>query len=478
MEQTRKRTLRYSLQIRYALTYILVIAAVLVLLNIYPIRVAEDLTFKSKQDSLQSQTAVMASALAGLESLSTDGVDRVIGQLDLTGYTRVLVTDYNCMVLYDSSETGGARYRYALLQEVEQALQGNTVFYSAFRDDMFQSRAASPVVYRNNIIGTVVLYEEDAEQAALLQGVQSNLGFLSLVIMAIVLFLSVIFSRAFTARISTLGKSMEIVREGNYSHRVKVKGTDEMTRLAQEFNQLTDRLQTTEEVRRRFVSDASHELKTPLASIRLLTDSILQSDTIDMETTREFVADIGEEADRLIRISERLLTLSRLDARQEIVKKPVNLKEVVLQVDHMLAPLARAAQVELEYDLPEDCVLQANEDDLHQIVFNLMENAIKYNLPGGRVWVRVRQEAEDVVIQVEDNGVGIPEEEMERIFDRFYRVDKARSREAGGTGLGLSIVRTMTEQYGGTVSVSRNRPAGSQFRVRIPRTAAGEAEQS
>ncbi|MEG1579237.1 MAG: HAMP domain-containing sensor histidine kinase, partial [Oscillospiraceae bacterium] len=150
---------------------------------------------------------------------------------------------------------------------------------------------------------------------------------------------------------------------------------------------LTGRLQTTEEVRRRFVSDASHELKTPLASIRLLTDSILQNEKMDDATAREFVGDIGDEADRLNRITEKLLTLTRMDDTAVQPAVPVDVGEVLTKVEHMLKPLAAAVNVSLECHLEENCLIAATEDDLYQIAFNLVENAVKYNLPGGSVLV-------------------------------------------------------------------------------------------
>ena len=470
MTVSKQRKIRFfqSIQTKYALTYLAVIAAILVLLNTYPILVSEDLIFKSKQASLQNQTAVVASALAGLESLSAEGVEQVMNQLDDMGLTRIMVTDASGMILYDTQEGGGTLYRYAMIREVANALDRNTVFCSEFVEGQFQSIAALPIVYRNMVIGAVLLYEEDAEQATLLQGVQSNLRSLSIVIAAVVVVMSLIFSKALTGRIGTLLRAIRIVREGNYSHRVQVKGGDELAQLAGEFNQLTDRLQTTDEVRRRFVSDASHELKTPLASIRLLSDSILHSGNIDPETTREFVEDIGEEAERLTRISERLLTLTRLDAHLEVERIPVDVAAVVRKVEHMLRPLADASAITLESGLVEGCVVYAVADDLYQITFNLMENAIKYNRPEGMVMTSLRREGDEVVLRVEDTGVGIPEEDMDKIFNRFYRVDKARSRAAGGTGLGLSIVRDMAKQHGGAVSVSRREPEGSCFMVRFP----------
>ena len=474
MAKQRKIRFFQSIQTKYALTYLAVIAAVLVLLNTYPILVSEDLIFKSKQASLQNQTAVVASALAGLESLSAEGVEQVMNQLDDMGLTRILVTDGSGMILYDTQEGGGTLYRYAMIREVANALNRSTVFRSEFVDGQFQSTAAQPVVYRNMVIGAVVLYEEDTEQATLLQGVQSNLRSLSIGIAAAVVVMSLIFSKALTGRIGALLRAIQIVREGKYSHRVQMKGGDELSQLADEFNQLTDRLQTTDEVRRRFVSDASHELKTPLASIRLLSDSILHSDNIDLETTREFVEDIGEEAERLTRISERLLTLTRLDAQLEVERIAVDLGKVVRKVEHMLRPLAQANGITLESGLVEGCLVDAVADDLYQIAFNLVENAIKYNRPEGIVMTGVCREGDEVVLRVEDTGVGIPEEDMDKIFNRFYRVDKARSRAAGGTGLGLSIVRDMAKQHGGTVSVSRREPEGSCFTVRFPAWQKGE----
>ena len=181
------------------------------------------------------------------------------------------------------------------------------------------------------------------------------------------------------------------VRAGEYTHRISLPGHDELAQLADEFNQLTGRLQVTEEERRRFVSDASHELKTPLASIRLLTDSILQDENIDQATTREFVADIGEAADRLIRISQELLELNRLDEGRTLLREPVDLNAQVEKAVRLLQPLAESAQVTLETDLGEDCTVLCNTEDAIQILRNLMENAIKYNVPQGKVWVTTRR---------------------------------------------------------------------------------------
>lgn len=478
-----------SIQTKYAVTYLLVIAAVVVLLNTYPVFMAQDMVFKSKEASLQSQTAVVASALAVSESLTAEGVEQSMLLLEDLNATRILVTDASGLILYDSSELNRAVGSYALMGEVVSALRGYDISRSEYRNNAFRSRAASPIQYRGVTIGAVYLYEYDGEQAELLMSIQSNLRYLSVVICVVAAILCLVFSKALSRGLSNLLRAIRKVRQGEYSHRVETRGGDELALLAGEFNQLTDRLQTTEEVRRRFVSDASHELKTPLASIRLLTDSILQSDGMDADTIRDFVTDIGEEADRLTRISEKLLTLTRLDAEAVTERTPVDVGRVVTRVERMLRPLADAVEVSLQCDLQTDCYVLASDDEVYQIAFNLMENAVKYNLPGGRVMVRLRRAARGrgdtrlapsvwgyIVLDVADTGVGIPEEDRDKIFDRFYRVDKARSRAAGGTGLGLSIVSDTVHLHGGVIDVTPREGGGTRFVVTFPACREPEVE--
>lgn len=459
-----------SLQLKYAMTYILIIGGVLVLLNTYPVLASQDMVFQSKRASMQSQASFIASALAGPEVLTQDSVTRALTLLDSPAVNRLVVTDPAGMVLYDTSEVDGAVGRYALFDEVVTALGGDDVVCYGYEAGAFRTKAAAPILYRGMILGAVYLNESDTEQGALLVGIQQNLRNLSIVICLVALLLSVFFSKALTRRIGALLGAIRQVREGEYSHRVKPTGSDELTQLAQEFNELTGRLQVTDEVRRRFVSDASHELKTPLASIRLLTDSILQSEHMEPDTAREFLSDIGEEAERLSRITERLLTLTRLDnPAGEAETAPVSLSAVVKRVVHMLSPLTEEAQVTVETALDRRCVVRGTEDGLYQVVFNLVENGVKYNHSGGSVRVStfLLDPQGPVILRVDDTGVGIPEEDLPKIFDRFYRVDKARSRAAGGTGLGLSIAMDTVRQFGGSIAASQLKQ-GSRFEVTLP----------
>ncbi len=484
-----------SLQVKYALSYLVIFAVVLVLLNTYPVLASQDLLFASKRDSLKSQTAVMASALMELESLSSDQVARVMNMLDSMGLSRILVTDPAGLILYDSTcqpqeegepppdeeETPPAEYRYALYQEVVSALRGNDVFYSRYADRVFTSTAAMPIVYRGMVIGSIYILEVDRAQGELLYSLQQNLRTISLVIAVVTLVMSALFSKMLTARIAALLRAIRIVGEGEYGHRLQPVGRDELAQLAGEFNHLTDRLQTTEEIRRRFVSDASHELKTPLASIRLLADSILQAGEMDLEMVRDFVGDIGSEAERLTRITEHLLALTRLDSLPAGERWAVDVSQVAERSVALLQPVADTAGVTVEQNLKPGCTVLCTEDDLSQICFNLVENAIKYNFRGGKVFVSVYRDGDQVLLEVGDTGVGIPEEDLPKVFNRFYRVDKARSRAAGGTGLGLSIVRDTARRHNGWVTARPRNPEGSLFTVGfpqyIPETGGKGAEQ-
>ena len=461
----------HSLQTKFMLSYGAIILALVLFLNTYPILISQNMVFQSKQDSLWRQADIITSTLAGRESLTAEGVEATLSLLSVTGVDRLMVTGPDGLVLYDTSEVDNARGKYALLWEVVSALEGNDVFQSEYRDRAFRSRAAAPIVYRGMTLGAVSLYEYDGEQAELLLDFQTNLLRISAVVCVAALLFSVALSKAITRRVGILLRGIRTVREGEYSYRVSMSGADELSRLADEFNELTGRLQTTEEVRRRFVSDASHELKTPLASIRLLTDSILQADHMDSETAGDSPPDVGAGPARPPPTTKTLPPPTRVAPAPAAAAVPVDVGAVVERVEHMLTPLARAVEVELELRLQPGCLIAATEDELYQIAFNLMENAVKYNLPGGKVYVTLQGDARQVRLRVEDTGVGIPEEDLPKIFDRFYRVDKARSRESGGTGLGLSIVWDTVRRYGGTVTARRREPEGTCFEVVFPRLA-------
>jgi signal transduction histidine kinase len=189
---------------------------------------------------------------------------------------------------------------------------------------------------------------------------------------------------------------------------------------------------------------------------------------MDMETVREFVGDIGNEAERLNRMTAKLLSLTKVDGQMAEDAEIIYMSPTVRRVHRMLSPVARQANITIDLSLDGDCPVLILEDDLYQIVFNLVENGIKYNTSGGKLTVTLRREEDNAIIEVSDTGVGIPEDALEHIFERFYRVDKARSRQTGGSGLGLAIVRDTVIRNDGQINVRSAPGQGTVFTVVFP----------
>ncbi|MGI9952466.1 ATP-binding protein [Moorellaceae bacterium AZ2] len=225
-----------------------------------------------------------------------------------------------------------------------------------------------------------------------------------------------------------------------------------------------------EQMRTEFVANVSHELRTPLTSIRGFVETLLEGALADEKTSRRFLGIINSEAQRLQRLIEDLLTLSRVEHRSpERVTRGASLQQAVERVMEVVKPLAKERGVSLQMDVPPDLpLLRLPEHFLDQILLNLLDNAIKYTPTGGSVTVAASREGSKARVEVRDTGIGIPEESLPRIFERFYRVDKARSRAMGGTGLGLAIVKHMVESYGGSVGVESQVGKGSTFHFVVP----------
>lgn len=452
-------------QFRYAMTYVVITFVVLLFLNVYCSITCQQLFYQSKKDSMIEKCLLVSDEIATLDVLNNTSISGIVGQMESLKVSRLMVTDQAGKILYDT--TGNAVGSYSLFPEVLTAIAGNDVCSWNYHDGTTDSRAATPIVYYGTIVGCVYMAEYETTQGAMIKSLQNTIVRITFLLEIIVFLFSVAFSNTFSRRLNRIMTSMRIIQEGDYSHKVNMGGNDELTILGNEFNDLTERLQTSEQKRSRFVSDASHELKTPLASIKLLADSILQYD-MDLETVREFVGDIGDEAERLNRMTAKLLSLTKAEGVPNEESEIIFMAPTVHRVTRMLRPNAIQANITFHLELEEDSPVLILEDDLYQVVFNLMENGIKYNLSGGSLTVRLRREEDNAILEVSDTGMGIPEEAIVHVFERFYRVDKARSRATGGSGLGLSIVRTIVNRNRGEISVSSVVGQGTTFTVTFP----------
>ena len=456
---------RSSAQLKYAVTYIVITVVVLVFLNLYCAHANQQLFRQSKYASLSEKASLTASEIGATGNVNlisaSSVVMRTAGKLP-----RVVVSDEYGNIIYDKAGTG--KYYPTVPTELKEALDGETAFTWDYSRGIITSAVAVPIRVGNSIVGTVYMLEIDRSEGALLRSLHINILTITLVLGIFLIVFSVVYVRRYSYRVDKIMASMHIIQDGNYSHKINMRGNDELRFLADEFDYLTDRLQISEDKRRQFVSDASHELKTPLASIKLLSDSILQYD-MDMETVREFVGDIGNEADRLNRMTLKLLALTKDDGDSAIEDAEIiYIGPTVERVLKMLGSIAIDNNVRISTDLQQDVPVLIQEDDLYQIIYNLVENGIKYNVPGGKLSIQLGRQDDMAILRVTDTGSGIPPEAQAHVFERFYRVDKDRSRQSGGSGLGLAIVRNMVLRNNGEIALESMVGQGTTFTVAFP----------
>ena len=404
---------RRSIQLQFALTYLILIAAILLLLNTYPVLVSQDLVFRSKASMLHSQASVIANTIAQTEKLSAETVRGYIEPLDYMSQYRVLVTDQFGRILYDSDDLRATEGRYAMLNEVVAALKGYDVATSVYREDAFHSRAAVPVLYRDITIGCVYLYEHDTEQARLLTDIQQNLRSISLVVCVAALLMSIIFSQGPDPahRRAPAGPSAGSGR-GEYSHRVDIRGRDELSQLAGEFNQLTGRIQTTEE------SGGALSRRLPRAQ---------DPPGLHPAAHRLHPPDRGHGPGYRPGVVRRHRRGGR-PPHPHLGKAPHPYPHGQRRSGgggprgggrrageggaYAYAPGPGRAASRWRPSWSRAVWCWPPKTTSTQIAFNLMENAVKYNVPNGRVTVTLRGVGDLVLLTVEDTGVGIPEEDL------------------------------------------------------------------
>ena len=308
---------------------------------------------------------------------------------------------------------------------------------------------------------------EDARQAIL--RVMWRVLLIAAGTVAIALVAGLIVARWVTVPLRRLSAGIESMTRGDFKTRVEAAGHDEFAQLSRSFNQMCDRIQHLDKARGQFVSNASHELRTPLSTIKILTQTVLYQEPMDPVMAKEFLGDIDSEIDRLNSIISDLLTLVSLDNDAPVQLKPLNVGQLLDETTRRLQPLARERGIEMTLNIRDQIPVSGESGQLTRVFYNLIDNAIKYTGRGGHIRIECQRKDRKAVIRVADTGIGIPAEDQQHVFDRFYRVDKARSRETGGTGLGLSIVRQIVLMHGGTVYVSSDGlNKGSTFTVELP----------
>ncbi len=296
-----------------------------------------------------------------------------------------------------------------------------------------------------------------------------NMLWIYIIACIVILLVSMVVSRLVTKPVQELTDTALKISSGDLESRADVKGKSELAELGQTFNMMISRLQNIDQQRSEFVSDASHELKTPLASMKILVESLLYQDTIDPKIYKEFLSDINTEIDRLNSLITDLLLISKMDGDMILMHtEAVPFTDIVQKCVNALRPIAQKRGIAVHFHILDEVKLECDPIKLRQAVNNLVDNAIKYSIDGGRVDITIKRYGTEVHLIVQDDGVGMSKEHLDHIFERFYRVDKARARVTGGTGLGLHIVRKIALLHGGRVDVKSREGQGSVFTLMLP----------
>jgi len=403
-----------------------------------------------------------------LENTRTYLQDLVKGySLDINA--RILLLDNSGTVLIDSYDAMLGE-NFIALTEVESALQGydsNQVYKLPSGESVMY--VGVPISDRNEVMG-VVLASSSIDD--LLQNVNLTLRRVAL-LSGIGLFFTGMVAFLFAQVIaSPIEKMIQLVRSfsrGDFGVSIKIEANDEIGQLAESFNDMASKINQVDEQRRKFVSNVSHELRTPLTSMKIISETLLHQPSWDESVYREFMQDIDGEVSRLNRLVDSLLYLVDLEREELVLETQITyLNYVVQNVVRTLKPLADQKDITIEIEERERLQFHLDQGKIQQCLINLVSNAIKYTPENGNVRISIFKELNDACVSIEDTGIGIPEKDLNHIFDRFYRVDRARARTTGGSGLGLSIAKQIVALHGGEIQVSSKINAGSTFTVRLP----------
>ena len=428
-----------------------------------------------KTDELKYTCNLLTGQLMGntlQEALTEDALRELSWVADYSG-GRLLLIDSSFRVLFDSYEV--ATGKYCISEEVIGTFEGKT--YETYIDSTQFLEVAVPLSTRqymreadDSVNGALILSASGAWTAEVIRSMDAQIELIEaagvMILLAVGLTLAWITAAPWKRTVSSLYP----VLDGDLDIRFKkVGGFNETDEIMETFSTVLSRLRTQEQSRQEFVSNVSHELKTPITSMRVLADSILAEENVPADIYREFMQDISDEIDRESKIINDLLSLVRMDrSATDMQIQTLNVNNLVEQILKRVRPIARQRNIDIIFESFRPVNAEVDETKLSLAVTNLIENGVKYNNDGG--WVRVSLDADHryFYLRVSDSGVGIPEDAQEKVFDRFYRVDKARSRETGGTGLGLAITRNVIVLHHGGIKLESELGKGSTFTVRIP----------
>jgi len=446
-----------------------------------------DYLFDDRRTQDQAATEKLAVVVAPLfTNADTTALQTMLEETSGEMGGRLMVLDESGKVQADSySELNGKRIQLPEVASVLLGLQaidygvhsvGSHQSLSLFSyfgaqelDDSWVTYSSAALTEDGQTVGVLLYSASAGDMIAGLVKLQRRMIIYFLIAAALATVIALFLSRVITKPIELLTRGIQKMGRGDLSVRVPVKGGGELKKLAETFNVMSEKLERLDKSRNQFVSNASHELKTPLSTMKILLENIIYEPDMDAKIRTEFLTDVNMEIDRLNLIISDLLTLVSMDTKAMRLRlETFRFSDVVREVVQRLSVVAEQKHQEIKVNLADGCEMRADYAKLTQVVYNILDNAIKYTPQGGLIRVRLIRSGRNAVLTITDNGAGIPKEDQPHIFDRFYRVDKARSRDTGGTGLGLSIVHQFVLMHSGNVTVDSKEGDGSTFTVELP----------
>lgn len=432
-------------------------------------------------EGLHSNAILVGEILTGdlLENKSGNiqrQVKTLAEKLDL----RITVVDAKGKVLGDSDQDPSLMENHKDRPEIVEAFQGNYGQSTRFSDTLNYNMKYVAVRVDNsgNTLGVVRFSLPLSDVQLRIQLIYRVVLIGAIVAVVIAFTVAYFLSRSITFPISRMQEAAQRIAKGDFSRKVNIKSKDELGELAKSLNlmaaelqQKMENLKQMDRIRTDFVANVSHELKTPLTLIKGYIETLEDRAINDKEKAQKFISIIKEHAKRLENIIEDLLSLSELELSKDILNRTeFDLKklidEIILSFGYALDAKRQMLSINQEGD---NFRLKADRDKIEQVIVNLVDNAIKYTNEAGRINISLVEQPNEVAFTVRDNGIGIPKEDIDRVFERFYRVDKARSRELGGTGLGLGIAKYIVLAHKGSISIESEIKKGTKIIVRLPK---------
>ena len=429
-----------------------------------------------RESEILSQAKILANQIATSEYMDKGSSEANIIQAQISLLTtiydgRVIIVDDNFKVYPDTYNLDDNKTIIA--EEVIWSFQGQEV--TNYDAENHYIEMTIPIIDPDDTSSTVqgvMLISVSTDNIVLNHGYLSQVATIILVIVVVAtVFFGILVILYFMKPFGKLSDGIAAIKEGYGDDALQVNDYTETALICKRFNEVIGRMKITDESRQEFVSNVSHELKTPLTSMKVLADSINSMPDAPKELYQEFMEDITSEIERETKIINDLLSLVKMDkSAADLNVTSVNINELLEQILKRLQPIADKQQVELVLESFRPVTAEVDEVKLTLAITNLVENAIKYNRADGEGWVHVSLNADHqyMYLKVEDSGIGIPEESLDQIYERFYRVDKSHSREIGGTGLGLAITRNCILMHRGAIKVHSVLGEGTTFDVRIP----------